>query len=60
MGTPTVLGGLGPTVLAVIWAQFGVATILFGLRIYTNAFIRNRQWNWDFWWALAAYVRIPD
>lgn len=51
----TNLAGLGPTVLAVSWAEFAAGTVLMLMRIYTNGFI-IRRWSADFWWALVAYV----
>jgi hypothetical protein len=47
--------GLGPTVYAVSWTEFGVVTALFAARLYVNAFIL-RRFRADFWWATVTYV----
>jgi hypothetical protein len=46
---------LGATALAVTWAECGLGTIAFALRVYTNGWITKR-WKSDFWWCLTTYV----
>lgn len=48
--------GLGPTVYAVSWTEFGVVSVLFAARCYVNVFILQR-FRADFFWATATYVR---
>jgi len=55
--TGSTLSSLGPTTLAVTWAECGLGTVAFALRIYTSSLITKR-WKTDFWWCLLTYVSI--
>ena len=50
---------LRPTTLAVTWAECGLGTVAFVLRVYTNGWITKR-WKADFWWCLTTYVSVSS
>lgn len=53
-------GGFGPRLVAVIWALFGVATIVIVLRLITHFAFVKKGAGWSLVWALLAYVSMAS
>ena len=49
-------GGRGVTMMGLLWAEFLLAALLIGARLYTNSKIVG-EFGWDFFWAVFALVR---
>lgn len=50
-----VLGGLGPTILIVLWIQVTIAIFMVSLRAYA-ASRRDNKWRWDFIWIVLSLI----
>ncbi|GAM90477.1 hypothetical protein ANO11243_085210 [Dothideomycetidae sp. 11243] len=51
----TLIGGVGPAVLGLVWTLNGIACVLVGLRAYA-ASRRSNKWRWDFIWITMSQV----
>ncbi|PNS21242.1 hypothetical protein CAC42_1021 [Sphaceloma murrayae] len=51
----SLIGGLGPTIISVVWTEAALGSILVGLRAFA-ASKKGGKWRWDFIWIAIALL----